>query len=84
MTTAASPLPLPSQANRRAFGSYVSVDMITHCHEWFGDDLFGGCNPVRVAWEWTFGPLPSGCRLAHRCGSPWCVNAAHLVVRRYA
>lgn len=32
----------------------------------------------RVAWELTFGPIPAGAHVCHRCDNPLCCKPAHL------
>jgi hypothetical protein len=32
----------------------------------------------RLSWEFTFGPVPDGQEVLHRCDVPLCVNPAHL------
>lgn len=32
----------------------------------------------RVAWELTYGPIPAGLRVLHRCDNPPCVRPDHL------
>lgn len=32
----------------------------------------------RVAWQLTYGPIPKGVNVCHRCDNPPCCNPAHL------
>lgn len=32
----------------------------------------------RMAWEFTFGPIPPGMKICHTCDNPPCCNPAHL------
>jgi len=34
----------------------------------------------RVAWELTYGPIPTGQHILHRCDTPACVRPIHLFV----
>lgn len=38
----------------------------------------------RVAWVESFGPIPTGMCVCHRCDTPACVNPAHLFLGRVA
>lgn len=63
-------------------------DSDTGCHLWLGatsTDGYGHIQwngrprPVHVAfWEQSFGPVPAGLVLHHRCECKRCVNPAHL------
>lgn len=58
------------------------------CWEWtanrhqFGYGMFAVRNvpttAMRVAWELTYGPIPSGLHVCHHCDNPPCCNPAHL------
>ncbi len=38
----------------------------------------------RVAWEATFGPIPAGQHVLHRCDNPPCCNPDHLFLGTHA
>lgn len=73
---------------------WASVDRRdpSDCWEWTGSRRKGKhpygmfnvdrvcVNAMRVAWELTNGPIPSGLVVMHSCDNPPCCNPAHLSV----
>jgi len=43
-----------------------------------GYGAFHGKGAQRFAWELTFGPIPDGVYVCHRCDNPPCCNPSHL------
>lgn len=60
----------------------------TGCMEWSGSRNEHGYGSLRInhilvkahrfAWELTYGPIPSGVDVCHRCDNPPCCNPQHL------
>jgi hypothetical protein len=55
------------------------------CWEWTGTRISGGYGWLgrgvyahRAAWQASFGPIPAGLFVLHRCDNPACCNPAHL------
>lgn len=59
------------------------------CWEWIGSKRHFGYGQVyfkgrpgrkahRVAWERTYGPIPEGMGVLHKCDNPPCINPDHL------
>lgn len=72
----------------KRFWSKVDVRNADECWEWqAGEDRQGyGCFSVyyeswrvhRVAWVLTYGPIPEGLCVCHKCDNPGCCNPYHL------
>ena len=75
------------------FWKRVNRRQPTDCWPWIGCTnglgygrvkLGARCTPVvythRVAWELSFGAIPEGKQVLHRCDNPPCCNPGHLFV----
>jgi hypothetical protein len=85
-------------AQRRPFWSFV--DQSGDCWLWTGvrrrsHPTYGGAygfvkrdgryaRAHRVAYELTYGPIPDGMEVAHRCDNPPCVRPEHLFLATHA
>lgn len=81
--------PLPTlEEYKQRFWSRVKPGPPWECWEWQGGRTPAGYGQMgmnhrmhpahRLAWEWTYGPIPDGLHIDHLCRNPPCVNPAHL------
>ena len=76
------------------FWSRVARSNSESCWEWQGGKTPDGYGKAghkhrnylahRLAWELTFGPIPEGLQVLHRCDNPPCCNPAHLFLGTHA
>lgn len=69
-------------------------DKTGSCWLWTGARISKGYGTVklqrrsklthRVAWEWTYGPIPQGLWVLHRCDQPACGRPEHLFLGTHA
>lgn len=67
---------------------WSQVDRTESCWNWTGCTFWDGYGQFsirkrqhrahRVAYQWTFGAIPDGMLIDHRCHNPRCVNPDHL------
>jgi hypothetical protein len=76
--------------NPERFWKKVAVAKKTECWLWLGAKKPKGYGNVRinkkylsshrVAWEMTFGAIPTGMQVQHSCDNPSCCNPSHLML----
>lgn len=75
--------------NKAPFWKRVRIGTPEQCWLWMGARLNAGYGVTqdvnrkqvgthRLAWELTFGPIPKGVLILHKCDNPPCCNPWHL------
>ena len=70
---------------------WAKVNKTPTCWLWVGSERGGGYGQFalyhttpkfahRVSWEMTYGPIPKGMKILHKCDIPSCVRPAHLFI----
>lgn len=76
------------EATKSRFDSKWTLNPETGCHEWnanISPDGYGCFHyksrrkrAHRISWEMTYGPIPKGLFVRHKCHNRVCVNPEHL------
>lgn len=85
---------MPNFKTPERFWSKVDVGDVTECWKWQAGKIGGGYGKFtihhrqrqahRVAWVLTYGPIPEGLCVLHKCDNPGCCNPYHLFLGTHA
>ena len=79
------------EERREKFWSRVIIENLLDCWVWTGGTVGRGYGYLsrggpklilahRYVWEITYGPIPDGLCILHKCDNPPCVNPTHLYI----